>query len=431
MRRSVLSPLRCLGKISFHIRLWLRLLFFGVAVCVFLVSFYQRRSFGPIDFYQYWVTGQALTSYSIDAMYSSSDQLQVTKEFLRSAPLRSYRYYRAAKFRAGEFQPAQTPFLFFFFHLVSTGQYDLDYNIFFFVSLLLFFTGFFIYASIFNLPVAAALLAYLLVVNYFGPFIHDCDVANLNTFQVGLLALLLLFRRSLNSQWAWGISGALLAFLLFLKPNAIYIALLLFFAWITEKELRRFSATMRGFLIMGLVAFLGPMFLFRSWHCWYDWGVGYANMVSGWLNNNFLCKLGVQVPSSVHWLMGGGLALPPSVILVWRRMKVKRSALPYFDDTIKRDGLMIGLGGVIYILSGQLIHYHYFVLVLPLIAFLLRFPDRVSSSWVKGLRPRHLVAISSVLFVGSSLTKWSFIGVLFLYVMGLWDLLSLGKRWRP
>src|SRR5262245_45667939 len=100
----------------------------ALLLAVALGGMWSSITYAPgIDFYQFWVVGQAVEEKLVDDVYAAAARPRLAQTFFaRAAQSASQRQRAAADFRKEEVQAASTPFLYTAFWALQSGDYDAD-----------------------------------------------------------------------------------------------------------------------------------------------------------------------------------------------------------------------------------------------------------------------------------------------------------------
>jgi hypothetical protein len=370
------------------------------------------------DYYQFWVVGQALSSMDLTNPYAPEARRQIGEEFWqRARGGEQGDYAKSARYRRDRLEPAGTPFLYTVFRAVSSGRYETDYQVFRWASLLAYVLG---VAAIFRVLGASLPMAGLFVLattEWFWPFRIEVAHANVNQLQVGALGAVALARSRLDERKGAALAGALLGLLLCFKPNLLYSVGLLFGFWALCGPTRVLSHAAAGAVAGAGLAFVSSAFFFGSPGCWADWLAASREILqsSDYAWRSLPGLLGVSPPGWAFWLAGVSLCIP--VLLLASRGR------PHASSDVRRELQMLALGGVVLVLTAPVVHVHYFVLCVPMLACAFASP----SGWRLGkLGLRQAVAAVALLLMGglfgAHFTLWPFAGAALLYGVGLTEL---------
>ena len=410
------------------------------ACLLFLVicAFYGVRNWKTkmsIDYYQFWITGQAVSSMELTNIYSRDQRALIRQEFLNRAratepPTKGTRIVQQRSLNL-----AGTPFLYSVFYLFSSGQYALDYEVFRLLSLFA-FMGAIAYLCLFlEFTLGVAFLAPIFFTVCFWPFKLDVRIANVNQLQVGMMALFIFFQTKWNKSAANYLSGALLGFYFLFKPTLVYATGFLFLSWILAGRTKLFFRALAGAIVAVLISLLLPILLFGSACSWLSWWKGFKEIV--FINHYFSQSLlGILFNirnESAHSFFG--LFIFGFTLFLLKRM----NGTPRFQSDLfvrmpfpLQDYFMYSLGIIVYILTGPLVHKHYFVLMVPPLLFMLR-PFLPRHGFRSYWTPRHFWGLVALTMISAWLRpnfwtykgtfEWSYAGTLILFALSIWEIL--------
>ncbi len=361
-------------------------------------------------------------------IYSEKDRQAVT-EVLRARSAASGSAARIAAARTwNRLEPAGTPFLYALFYLASSGDFDLDYRRFQIFSLLAYLAAVVGWVLLLRYPLWSVLPIVVLFTQFYWPFYTDCGYANVGQLQVGLLFLLVfLLRKDSAARNFW--SGALLGFLFLFKPTVIYSIGLLATLWISERRLLRLLQTSAGGAVMLAIGGVIPSLVFGASCSWKEWRVGFPAILfkEPYLGGGFLGRLFGLEELGAYSAFGAVLFAVTAAVIVAAQRRQRPAPSPTPDPG--RDSFsLIALGPAIYLLSGPIVHPHYFLLAVPL-ALLAMEPARPRWHLVPGGLAVFLTAAQPWLHrlglsgAGND-SLWSFLGVWILALM------VLSEFWR-
>jgi len=383
------------------------------------------KSHEPIDHVQFWIVGQAISTFNPVNVYDKIEQTQVRKEFLWKSETED-RHSLLSKTieKRKDFNLAGTPFLYSVFYIFSSGDYSIDYRNFRIFCLLSYFVSIIYLCRVLNFSWLTSLLFPILFSAFFWPFKVDIRFCNVNQLQVAAIGLFIYLQNNKKIGIRNFLSGLVLGCGLMFKPNIIYSIGLLAVSWFTEGHIRRLKVTTGGIITGVLIAYLLPVFLFGTQCTWANWLPRFQEIVfrNNYFNSSFLGMFFVIRSTWPFELLGAALFLIVALAF-WKNRPGHRD-----EQEIRSTGsteiLSIGMGLAIYILSGPLVHEHYFVLAVPLTLWMLR-PTPIKRGWRNFLTLRHFLAALSIIVIaplfGIELARpWhpnltSYMGVLLLF----------------
>lgn len=417
-------------------------------------SWAKAQSFWGIDYYQFWVVGQAVAGLDAHDVYSDSERRRIGEAFLRKAQEDgvSQRQIRVAQYRVN-LENYSTPFLYAVLHLFASGDYDTDLARHRALSLASMLLAIFGVCRLLRFSGAMTLAMVLACIVWFDPFLSEVRVSNVNALQLGLLVLFLYLMRARRVPQRQSLAGALLGMTVMFKPNLALVAVLLAAAWAIHRRWAKLSMVGFGFGVGVLIALVWSSVFFGSAHVWLDWFAAVRSMPADIIG----VEVGNYAPVKlVPGWNGVGFSIAVLVMLIgvvlgfacWSRRDASASdaATPMGEGPDREsveDTLFLGAGCLIYLLSAPLVWQHYFVLTVPILALVFRPTGSSNPAGVPELLARRILPVTALLLLNAEplwaalpLSHESFfpvangIAVLLLYGLSLWQIHHLDTgRW--
>jgi hypothetical protein len=425
----------------------------------------QEASHGR-DFYQFWAVPQVVAEGEFDNIYSEQARQQMGSRFYAkskeafdrvkaqydgdmSDPERKKQVILAklrldtAHFRK-VFTNSGTPFFFSVFHLFISGDYPRDLNTYLRLSFVISLLATIILAREFGYKVAATLTALALIVSSFSPILTDLLVGNSNQLQLGFLTITIWLLGHKEAKFWNYLTGFVVALTVLFKPNLALAGMLLWLLWLINRQLGVLLRASIGAASGALVALLWSSLFFGTWRCWTQW----LSFLSNLLDTPFTVIRGNFSLSNfiLEWTdrdisLGLTIALVTmTVIMIWLTRTKGEPDSPAGSSRMLyyREVLVLGAGCTIPMIGSPLAWFHYLVLLVPSLLFVLRPVELGASAPRGGLIGRRIMAWTSfalvakrplamiVSFLGYRYTeKASFticIGSVLLYALILWEL---------
>jgi len=351
-----------------------------------LVSWPKTRSEAAgVDYYQFWIVGQARSLLEIPDVYSPAgrDRMAELGRRMADGAVRSSGRLRACADFRSQVETFATPFLYALVGAWATGDYDTDLRRFHFASLAVFVAAVVGFGVLLGYGVDTGIFAAAVLCALSDPFAADVRTGNVGELQLGGLCLFLALRRRLGSRARELAAGAVLGALVAAKPTLGLVPVLVAFALLADRRLRSLGLLAFGSIAAGLTALAVGAAYLGSWHAWLDWlrGLGELELVSdiSVSNGNFgLAQLvaeagGPQVGLPLTFALSLAIATP-----LW----VGRSRGPAVSDgthRFEREYFALALGSAAAALAPELVWLHYYVLLVPLSLLLLR---RGQARWI-------------------------------------------------
>jgi|GEM_PF-4572437 len=238
------------------------------------------------------------------------------------------------------------------------------------------------------------------------PFAIEIVSANVNLLQFGFFSAFLYLRQK-DTVWRNIVSGAILSVLFFFKPNFIYALLLLFVYWGSRANRATFKEVGIGFIGMAALIYLGTALFYGSFSIWNDW-FHYLNRFSMkgiYVKKSLLSRLGAKFDMSVFYGLTG-MAFSGILALMTILNNQSKRGLRSFEE----EYIYANLGVIIYLLTSHFVHYHYFLLTIPALIYLLKYPEnlktRVFINWLP-----FFIAVVYFLILNQHFSLLSYIGL--------------------
>ncbi len=418
------------------------------------------------DFFQFWAVGAA-TLHETD-IYSPAARAALGQSFQAAAasPSASARQ----KTDASRFPVAQdlgSPLLYALFGYLQSGDFELDSTVFEAVSLACVIGALFWLCRRLRYGPALSLLAVAAIVGTSEPLVMDLGWGNVNSIQVAMLVGYLALRWGAVTPRRSIAAGALLGFAILTKPNLALIVPLLGVELLLARRYRDMSLQVAGLAAGALVGVLISAVRFGSVEPWFGWIDALRTLTPNyiWRENS--------VPAIILSLTGGGdsgaatllsavmmasLSVLAAVVLA-RAYRGPTHRLDNGDpdpdsgtwaeeDRWRREVLVMGLAVAITLLGAPFAWNHYFLLLTPLLVYLLR-PTQAGDLLGGPIRGRHIAAIAAFVLFSAEPAKilaapgdtvpyfvCLAIGTVILLAAALWELarpapraLRYGTRW--
>lgn len=401
------------------------------ALCAFTMNAaVQWRSVNPVDYYQMWVVGQAIAGMPVENVYGEKDRRAVNDEFLRRSRISNSTLQRNAAESWDILQTVASPFLFAAFYLTATGDFDTDYGRFHCVSVVSYVGGLVALSLVLGYPLRVTVLLVAVFTRLFFPFNTDTGFASVAQLQTGLLALLVvLLQRDSATRNLLG--GAVAALLVLFKPTVAYAMALLLLLWLADRRVRRFLEFSAALAAVGIAGLLVPTLVFGDRCSWTSWWTDVPTFIFSdrHLAGTFLGKL-VGAKNLTAYTLFALLTLSLTALSVLAVTRLGGSkAVPTGLD----DYTAVAAGMCVYILTGPVVHSHYFLLAVPLCLLSVR----------PGLPPwQYALSVPAIFVVAQhpllqriglagpgNHSLWTFLGVWILFGLSLFDFGA--RRLRP
>lgn len=374
-----------------------------------------------IDFYQFWVAGQVIAGPVFADVYSETADRERGEEYFRKSlilPVRSRQRRVAAERR--RFETYSTPFLYTLFGLAASGDYERDYTRYQFVCLVTTVLSIIVLCKCLDYPTAAIPLAIVVLMVWFEPFRSDVRVGNVAQIQLGTLAGFVWLQRQAKLPYRHAIAGLVLGLSVAFKPNTAPIAVFLCVTWLLNGRLRKLSSTLAGAAVAALIAFFVSNAAFGSASCWSQWLSKLSRLstsdgvIEVAMGNYSLARI-LDEQTGFRELTGFRTEIPLVLVLssaavacLWKTRRTSSAIAEHASSSktmsereLHEDMLAIGIGAAVTLLVSQLAWLHYFLLLIPLILFLLRPATRKATRSRPAQRAPLFVPLAAVVLLSN------------------------------
>jgi hypothetical protein len=348
----------------------------------------QAASATPaIDYYTAWSVPHAAIAASF---YTNDGQRDIatalTREAARLDPAsrQALANSTTAQLYDGRVDATGSPFLYWMVGVFSSGDYDTDLDRFALFSLFCMLVATVVMCRLLAYPMAATMLAIVVLLSIYVPTSSDVKVGNINEIQLLCLALFAYF---MARSWR-GAAGLTLGAGVMLKPNLAFIAVLAVSTATIDRDYRGLARLLAGMAVAALICFAVSTIHFGAPAIWIafirslprtldasPYPIEHANFAlpmlilqaTGWDVSSFvlLALLGVFI--AILWVTRG------------RNERAERADAGSQSEL--RDAFALaGAGCAIVLLSSKLVWLHYYVLLIPPLLFLLR-PTPAGGTW--------------------------------------------------
>lgn len=395
-----------------------------------------------LDYYVAWVAADAVKNDSTLNIYESSSAYKLAVLYRNKADMQkdAPRQKELAAYRK-HLPMTATPFLYWVTAMLSGGDYEKDLTRWHLLSLILLTASILVTCRVMGYPIATSLALMLPVVVWFTPFYSDLRVGNVNSFQLGLIGLIVWLQSRKTEPGYLFAAGLVTGLLVMFKPNLAPIAILLAGAWVVRQQFRQLAISTGGMMAGAFTAVLVSSFWMGSATAWIDWFgrvmrlVKYSPGESG--GNYAVISQLISKPGPWGQLVVAiALCLLVLVMFWWGRKRVPASA----SDTATREQAVIentclvALGCIIMMLASTTVWLHYYLLSIPMLIVALRpWQENRKMGVIPILMLRVLPLIALVILMETALktvigsegrSYWAMsttTSALTLFVVGLWQ----------
>ena len=411
------------------------------------------REYMGLDFYQQeWIVPRAVVEFGIRDIYSDTGRQRMEQAFRAKAldeevgPL--HRRVAQCIHTSGRKQidVTGTPLLYTVFRLFAGGDYDRDFRAYLTFCVGGFAVGVVLLCRALGYSIAATLVV-LPLLTFLEPFRSELRALNVNCFQLLTLAAILYLRRWSHWRAASAASGIVLGLAIMFKPTVAMALVFLLMAWLINRRLRRQLWACCG-VAAGLAAgFVVSSAFLDSWTIWFDFVGRFGAMFREPWNfpeGNYSLASLVRFLNGkqITWELLAGLCAAAMVCLWLGR---RRGPVPPASDpadrarALREDFLAVGLACAVTLAASQLTWLHYYLLLLPLVLYVLR-PSPPAAESPRAPAARPFLAAAALLVMSdwprpalSRLVPADAIGAYFcaalavILLLGLWEAVELRR----
>ena len=272
-----------------------------------------------------------------------------------------------------------TPFMYWVTGLLSTGDYENDLTTWQTLSLFLVAFSILLICRTLNYPLATSLVILLPIIMTMAPLHSDLRVANVNSIQLGMIALILwLQKRSAGNRFLFA-TGLVIGLLGMFKPNLAPIALLFAGGWAVRRKYSKLLVTLSGIATGAISALLVSSWWMGKATIWWDWWQIIGRTMSGGTPGRSAGNYSPVVQASGGIDMNNQFVLALLYCLLclaaywWGRRKASvTSQAATAEREMLENTALIAIGCIVALLASSLVWLHYYLLVIPMVLFALR-----------------------------------------------------------
>ncbi len=349
-----------------------------------------------MDFYQFWLVSREVRACGMAEVYTPQSRAYLLERTLdrASAPDAAPRkravanvWYEGGR-PAGGMQTVATPFLYATLSVFGRWDYETAYRAYVLVTLAAYASAVLLFCRALRYPFPDALVLAAIFVALFSPSRSDMNVGNVNRLQLlAMAAFVWLQGRAAPGCLA---AGGLLGLLVVFKPNLLPVAGAILFVWLVNGRGRKVWLAGAGVAAGGGLALAAGALYFGSWRCWQEWVAILRDVLAGSQKveegNYALTRLLESATGlDMRYGVAGALAVAFAAAAWLGRGRAAHPAVSGEPDPAAAESLLaLGLGAALVVLSASLAWVHYYLLLVPLIVFLLRPPGsggKRSATW--------------------------------------------------
>jgi hypothetical protein len=351
---------------------------------------------------------------------------------------------RVAYAKVPLFKPTGSPFLYSTVNMLSTRHYESSLTIWNALSLFGFCAAILLFCRLLGYSRSASLVIFVPCIFWLDAFESDIRVANINSIQLGLLALVYYLLSRDDKSVSLVLAGALVAMLAFLKLNLAPISLLLLGAWLIRGQRKKFLIGLAGMSVGAIFAIGSSSLFFGGVDIWFEWlgqlfNLAERDVSENGGNMNALKTVGLSMGIQGKIVLAMGICALTLVFLWWGRNAPGQAREPSPQARREREQIeyaqLIGMGCLVFMIVSPLVWLHYYVLILPMLIVSLRPWSRAPAHQTLGIILLRLLPVLVLLALLEG-PQWIFIrddyiagrafarviAILVLFALGLWQL---------
>lgn len=363
-----------------------RLILFFLAIIGLYGSWIYTQNMPGADYYVAWVVADATRSDRDYNVYDVSDHGRMQADYRELAFSEDSKSRRAAFSDIPLFTPTASPFLYTTVNALSSHRYETSLKIWSALSLAGFAIAIGVFCHLLGYAKSVSLVIFVACVFWMDAYQSDIRVANTNSFQLGVLALLYFLLSRDDRKLYLLLASALAAMLALYKLNLAPVGLLLLGAWLIRGQYSRLFVGLAGMAIGTLFAVVSSSLFFGGPEIWLEWlqkafllSEGVVSAEVG--NINLLGLLGLEVAVKGKIALALALCAVTLAFLWWGRkassVTGRESAEARRESDRIEYALLIGMGSMIFLMVSPLVWLHYYVLAMPMLLVSLRPWSRV------------------------------------------------------
>lgn len=335
-----------------------------------------------IDYFSFWAVPHIVFTYPVNNFYETKDQnymYQILKD-MASLPESSFKQQLATKglsmFHYDTLYATASPVLYTVIGLLSSGAYDSDQHIFLVVCFVSFIISILLLCNLFRIPTFVAMMMLMFFLFYFSPLQSDISVGNVNQIQLLMLSCFMyLMARSRNV-----LAGLVLGVAFMFKPNIFIVFPLLVILMTIDRE-DNYYKVLIGSAVGCVLSFIISSAYFGRVDVWYYFIQSLTKTLSagtplyqGNIGLSSLIYSVVKIDISRITLL---ILVVIYAIILYLSKSVQTKHVIINNNYIKQkyDAFaIVAIGSSVMLLTINLVWYHYYIFILPIMIFLIR-PD--------------------------------------------------------
>jgi glycosyl transferase family 87 len=342
-----------------------------------------------MDYFVCWSVPHCQSLESIPDIYSKEGQKEVAKRhwqhsLLPATPKKQKLVTRyVIYFYQGRIDVTGTPFLYMIIGLLSGGNYEHDQMIFMVLSSMCFIISIIILCYIVKFSLLSTLTLLLVFISLYLPLFSNLQVGNVNLVQLFIITLYIWAITRTEKYIYLVAAGLLLGVGIMVKPNIALIFILSSMMYLADKKYKNALMLFIGTTLSGFFSVLLSSLYFGKVDIWWDFIRSlpatlsyYYPVVEGNYSITNLIYSITDIRMSLFFII---IFIAVFGYLVWitRRTGIDKEINPEKRQEHKQKMvqnetfLVVGIGCVIMFISAGLTWLHYYILLIPLLIYLI------------------------------------------------------------
>ena len=334
------------------------------------------------DFFTCWGIQLAYRSNPVENIYNAEDQRTLASVLIKKIePWKSSKKLQVAEDLTSRFYDHRigasgSPLLYALVGILSTGDYEKDQRNFTALCFLCFLAAMLLLCYLLKYPPLSAILLVIFFSSLYAPVLSDMEVGNINQIQLLIISLFILFAARSKPLW----TGIAIGMGIMLKPNISLIWLFFNIALLIDRKYRYQIFHLLGTAAGILLAAVLPVIYFGKPGIWVQFFKslptlgGFSFPIQ---NGNYGLPVLVFELTGVRLaiVIGAVLVLAFTCVIILTRSKASPgvgNSTSLGDGSLHKSFTIAGTGIAVTLLSGNLAWLHYYILLIPLVIYLLR-----------------------------------------------------------
>jgi hypothetical protein len=329
-----------------------------------------------VDFFVFWSVPHSLSIKPATDIYTEQGRRDMGAEMAAEAQAPStpdtQRQATYANMQDslhdGRVDSRGSPVLYTLIGLMSSGDYETDQKRFAIISGLCLAFSVVMLCRLLRFSAVATILALAFLAVDFAPVVSDIGVGNLNEIQLFAVALFILF-----AGRSWHLSaGFAIGMATMLKPTTLIVLALAVIIGLADRDYRRLFRLLIGVCIAAAGSIALSALYFANLKMWFGFVKSLSDTVG---DGSYPLEKG---NFGLAKLLFGGTGAGPAIILIvllaafsWLVFSTRRKAAAA-EHAVPNAFAAGGVGCALMLLSSPLAWVHYYVLLIPLLLYVIR-----------------------------------------------------------